>query len=140
MLYLTIFFILSIFFSSTDNEDPIITGCNDVTVTAQPGNTTTRAYWTPPTATDNSGQVTVVGNANPGDEFAVGTTSIGYLATDGSNNQAMCAVNVIVRGKFDVCVFVCCVWDIMWVVDACMLGVFGWIMSHWCIIQKSNVQ
>ncbi|XP_072032242.1 hyalin-like isoform X2 [Amphiura filiformis] len=80
-----------------DSEDPTISGCDDVTVTADPGQTTVRAYWTPPTATDNSGEVTVTGNASPGDEFSIGTTSIGYLAVDGFNNQAMCAVNIIVR-------------------------------------------
>ena len=83
----------------TDDENPIITGCNDVTITVAPGNTTVPAYWNPPTATDNSGDVNVTGSATPGDEFPVGTSSIAYLAVDASNNQATCAVNIIVRGK-----------------------------------------
>ena len=45
------------------------------------------------------GDVNVTGSATPGDEFPVGTSSIAYLAVDASNNQATCAVNIIVRGK-----------------------------------------
>ena len=54
--------------------------------------------WTPPTTTDNYGMVTLTSDYNPGDWFAIGTTTVTYTATDASGNTAMCSFNVTILG------------------------------------------
>ena len=56
--------------------------------------------WTEPTATDDSGFVTVISQTNrPGDVFSAGTTTVRYVFADGSGNQAECVFNVEVTSK-----------------------------------------
>ena len=61
---------------------------------------TVNVTWTPPTATDNSGMVTLTSDNNPGHSFAIGTTQVTYNATDGSGNLATCSFNVTVVGNY----------------------------------------
>ncbi len=59
--------------------------------------TSTTATWTEPTATDNSGVVTLTGRTHaPGSTFNLGVTQVTYTFTDGSGNSATCTFNVIV--------------------------------------------
>ena len=60
---------------------------------------TATVMWTPPSATDNSGAVTLTSSHNPGDAFDIGTTTVTYTATDSSSNEATSAFDVIVAGK-----------------------------------------
>ena len=58
--------------------------------------------WTPPTASDNSGEaVTLTSDYSPGDTFHIGTTTVTYTATDAYGNIATLPFNVVVTGKYD---------------------------------------
>jgi len=48
------------------------------TSTGNPANCAQKVNWTPPTATDNCGQVEVSSNHNPGETFHDGTTLVTY--------------------------------------------------------------
>ena len=65
-----------------------------------PALATAAMLWTPPTATDNSGAVTLTSSHNPGDLFNIGTTTVTYTATDSSSNEVTSSFDVIVAGKF----------------------------------------
>ena len=57
--------------------------------------------WTPPTASDNSGEaVTLTSDYSPGDTFPIGTTTVTYTATDTYGNTATSIIIVIVTGKY----------------------------------------
>ena len=62
----------------------------------------TTVSWTPPTASDNSGEVvTLTSDYSPGDTFPIGTTTVTYTAMDVYGNMATCTFNVVVTGKYD---------------------------------------
>ena len=65
-----------------------------------PASATATVTWTPPTATDNSGAVTLTSSHNPGDSFNIGRTAVTYTATDSSSNVATSSFDVIVAGEF----------------------------------------
>ena len=65
-----------------------------------PDSATAAVMWTPPTATDNSGAVTLISSHHPGDSFNIGTTTVTYTATDSSFNEATSSFDIIVAGKF----------------------------------------
>ena len=54
--------------------------------------------WTPPTASDNSGEVTLTSSRMPGDSFIIGATTVTYTATDPYSNQATSTFTVTVSG------------------------------------------
>ncbi|XP_071490409.1 hyalin-like [Diadema antillarum] len=87
----------------SDVEDPTISSCpNDTVVNTDAGNSTAVVNWTPPTASDNSGSVTLNSTDNPGDSFSIGTTTVTYTATDGSlNSVSTCEFNVTVIDNED---------------------------------------
>ena len=65
---------------------------------------TAAVSWTPPTATDNSGEATSLTSIhNPGDLFKIGTTTVTYTATDPYSNEATASFTVTVTGKFAFC-------------------------------------
>ena len=85
-----------------DSQAPIIPDCPmDITDNSNYG-TTVIITWTPPSATDNSGQVTLTSDYSPGDLFAIGTTRVTYTASDPSRNTATYSFNVTVVGKYKV--------------------------------------
>ena len=88
-------------FLIADTEDPVISGIPRTQNASTTGvnSTTAIVSWTPPTATDNSGSVTLIGSHNPGDSFPIGNTTVTYTATDLSGNQATASFNVTVTGK-----------------------------------------
>ena len=88
--------------SSVDSTPPVVSSLNDVIRQLQPGQTGgTNVIWTEPTATDNSGSVTLTARSHfPGQFFPVGSTTVTYTFSDGSGNIASTSFNVIVQGKF----------------------------------------
>ena len=86
---------------STDNEDPTISGCpSDQTINTDSGNSTGTATWSAPTASDNSGVVTLSPDYNSGDAFSIGNTTVTYTATDSSGNSvSTCTFLITVVGK-----------------------------------------
>ena len=55
--------------------------------------------WIPPTASDNSGSVTLTSNYEPGDTFPIGDTLVRYNATDPHFNEAMTSFTVTITGN-----------------------------------------
>ena len=62
----------------------------------------TTVSWVEPTATDNSGVVSLSSRSRaPGSFFVVGSTDVTYVFVDGSGNTAACTFSVnVVEGKF----------------------------------------
>lgn len=84
----------------TDNEDPVISGTlSDQNVNTDAGAATATVTWTPPTASDNSGTVTLSSTHNSGDMFPVGVTTVSYTAFDPDVNQVTVSFTVTVSGK-----------------------------------------
>ncbi|MDP2039609.1 HYR domain-containing protein, partial [Algoriphagus sp.] len=84
---------------SDDTEDPIFSDCpsEEITVTNDPGVCGAAVTWTEPTATDNSGSVTLISNFEPGSVFPVGITEVVYTATDASGNKSTCSFTIKVN-------------------------------------------
>ena len=85
----------------TDSEDPIVSGTPSTqNVNTDPGSPNGTVSWTPPTASDNSGdEVTLTSDYSPGDAFPIGTTAVTYTAMDAYGNSATSSFNVVVTGK-----------------------------------------
>jgi hypothetical protein len=66
-------------------------------VANEPDNCSAVVIWTAPTATDNSGSVTLTSNFESGSEFPEGTTAVVYTATDAAGNQVTCSFSVTVN-------------------------------------------
>ena len=94
-------YVPSIFvFCSVDTESPIITtNIAIVSVITDPGLTTALAMWAEPTASDNSGVYTMTSSHDSGSSFAIGITTVTYIAVDGAENIATHSFNVSVKGK-----------------------------------------
>ncbi|XP_072024954.1 hyalin-like [Amphiura filiformis] len=72
-----------------DNELPVWNGMpSDVTQNNDLNQPTAVITWTEPTATDNSGVVSLPSDYQSGDRFAIGVTIVTYTAVDGSANEA----------------------------------------------------
>ncbi|MEO1412236.1 MAG: HYR domain-containing protein, partial [Bacteroidota bacterium] len=81
-----------------DNTDPIFTACiSDITIPNDFGLCGTNVTWIPPVATDACDPLLDISSTHdPGDFFLVGTTVVGYTATDDAGNSATCTFNVTV--------------------------------------------
>ncbi|XP_041463929.1 hyalin-like [Lytechinus variegatus] len=92
-------FDVNIICSIPDDINPPDVSCpGDVSKTVELGIPQVPINFTEPSATDMSGNVTLVSrNHNPGDEFPVGSTRVEYVFSDGSGNQASCNFNVVVN-------------------------------------------
>ena len=56
--------------------------------------------WPAPSASDNSGFVTLSSSHDSGTLFSVGTTEVNYTAVDAAGNMAeVCAFNITINGK-----------------------------------------
>ncbi|XP_072175569.1 uncharacterized protein [Diadema setosum] len=80
-----------------DAEPPVITCPDDVVVTVSEGQSSASVSWTEPTASDNSGQVTVTSDISPGD-FPIGQQVVTSTAVDPSGNMATCSFDVTIQG------------------------------------------
>ena len=74
---------------------------DDVSTTIPLNQGGTTVTWIEPTATDNSGTVTISSQSHaPGDFFATGVTSVTYVFVDPSGNGVSCIFSVdVVEGK-----------------------------------------
>ena len=86
-----------LFSISADNVAPVVTCIDDVSSTIGINLGGTVVQWVEPTATDNSGVVSLASQTRvPGSFFPVGQTSVTYRFVDGSGNSATCTFQVIV--------------------------------------------
>lgn len=74
-----------------DGQAPVLTPCPSNIVSCN-----NIASWTPPTATDNCGQVTVTGTHTSGSQFPLGNTTVTYTATDNVGNSSTCSFVITV--------------------------------------------
>ena len=83
---------------NTDHEKPEISCPEDISISNDPGKCGAVVNYTVPTATDNSGKVTVSlkNGPKPGADFPVGTTTVTYTATDAAGNSIDCSFDVTV--------------------------------------------
>ena len=80
---------------------PTITGTPSAITTNTDANSATAAVsWTDPTASDNSGVVTLTSDATSGSNFSIGTSTVTFTATDPSGNQATSNFTITVTGKY----------------------------------------
>ena len=86
----------------TDAEPPVFSN----TPSTQNVNTefhlaTATVWWTPPTISDNSGEaVKLSSNYSPGDNFAIGNTTLTYETVDAYGNTATYSFDIVVTGNF----------------------------------------
>jgi large repetitive protein len=85
-----------------DSVKPVFANCpaNIVLTTMD---TCATAQWVAPTATDNCGTPSVVGNFASGYCFPAGVTTVGYAATDAQGNKAYCSFTVSVTRETNPC-------------------------------------
>ncbi len=81
---------------ATDMEDPVVTCPADIVVSNDPGQCGANVNFSP-SATDNSGSVTVSASPMSGTFFPVGTTQVTVTATDDAGNSVQCMFNVTVN-------------------------------------------
>ena len=70
----------------------------DISVTSTAVECGANATWTPPTVTNSCDGETVIANGshNPGDFFAIGTTTVTYTATSAEGSPLSCSFDVVV--------------------------------------------
>ncbi len=84
-----------------DITDPVISDTpSDINMDTDAGSPTAVVTWTPePTASDDSGTVTLTSSHSSGSAFPIGTTTVTYTATDGNSNTVVTSFDVIISGK-----------------------------------------
>ena len=83
----------------TDSENPTIQNVpSDVTRATDSGLSTALVTWAEPTATDNTGSVTLTSSHSSGSSFAAGTTTVKYTAVDDAGNTAEETFTVTIQG------------------------------------------
>ena len=84
----------------TDDEPPTISACpKSIVGSTANGTTTMNITWSAPSASDNSGFVTLTSSHGSGTLFSVGTTEVNYTAVDAAGNMAeVCAFNITING------------------------------------------
>ena len=88
---------------TVDDVPPVIQNCIDgLSETTPLGSGGRIMTWTSPTATDNSGVVTLASRSHrSGQFFATGTTTVTYRFVDGSGNEAICSFDIsIIEGNY----------------------------------------
>lgn len=83
---------------SVDTENPVVSCIADITRTVPIVSSGTAVFWTEPTATDNSGVVSLQQRSHaPGDFFAPGTTQVTYIFIDPSGLRGNCVFTVTIN-------------------------------------------
>ncbi|XP_781917.4 hyalin [Strongylocentrotus purpuratus] len=79
-----------------DDEDPVIHDCPDLRTgyLHYADQQSVGISWLVPSALDNSGNVSLVGSRQPGDNFDKGRTTVTYTARDPSGNEETCSFRV----------------------------------------------
>ncbi|XP_071841618.1 adhesion G-protein coupled receptor G2-like isoform X2 [Apostichopus japonicus] len=88
-----------------DTEPPVISNCTgDSSRSIAPGTSSTSVFWQPPTATDNSGDVTLTSSHQSGDTFSLGQTTVTYTARDGAGNTEQCqfVITVMIATELEI--------------------------------------
>jgi gliding motility-associated-like protein len=82
-----------------DQNPPVLDCPDNLTVSAPIGVCNSAATWILPTVTDDCtlNTITPTSSFDPGDLFAVGTTTVAYFATDAFNNVGTCLFTVTVE-------------------------------------------
>ncbi|XP_070545133.1 hyalin-like [Ptychodera flava] len=80
-----------------DIENPSIDCPPDFNTIAATGMRSVSVTWSIPSATDNSGNVSVSGSHDPGSDFLIGVTDVSYEAIDPSGNKDSCSFAVRVQ-------------------------------------------
>ncbi|MEM6725050.1 MAG: HYR domain-containing protein, partial [Bacteroidota bacterium] len=83
----------------SDNQAPVVDNCFGGTAFffTDPGQCqATIPIFSPPTATDNCGIVSMTGDLNPGDQLPIGLNPISYSWTDAAGNNSVCTFDVLV--------------------------------------------
>ena len=84
----------------SDDEDPVISSTpSDISQSTDAGVANAVVTWTPPTASDNSGMVTLTSSHNSGDTFPLGATTVTYTAVDRDFNMVTNSFMVTITGK-----------------------------------------
>ncbi len=82
-----------------DNEYPDITGIPaNITQDTDPGLPTAVVNWTEPTASDNSGSVTLTSSHVSGETFPIGVTIVTYTAVDYASNMITESFALLIEG------------------------------------------
>ena len=91
--------------SSVDTTPPVVQFCpTDITQKIETGIPSLPIYWSPPKATDLSGNATLISQTHqPGNEFKAGLYDILYSFADGSGNEAICMFLIIVEEGTTLC-------------------------------------
>ena len=83
----------------SDDENPSISGMpSDIVQSTDAGSSTAAVTWSEPTASDNSGSVTLTSSHSSGSTFAIGNTIVTYTAVDASSNSVNATFTVTVTG------------------------------------------
>ena len=86
----------------TDNESPVISNMPaNISQSNDAGVCAGAVTWPMPSATDNCSVSSFTSTHSPGDQFAVGTTTVTYTAIDGSNNTTTASFNVTITDDED---------------------------------------
>ena len=84
--------------STVDDVAPVVVCVDDITQTTPLGTGGLTVSWAEPTATDNSGSVSLSSRSHaPGSFFNTGSTQVTYVFTDPSGNSAVCTFLVAVN-------------------------------------------
>ncbi|XP_072046099.1 hyalin-like [Amphiura filiformis] len=86
--------------NTVDSAPPNIHDCpSNIIKEIEVGTSSASVFWIPPTATDVSGNATLVSQSHyPGDIFAAtGTSTVVYIFSDGSGNENVCSFNIKFR-------------------------------------------
>ncbi|XP_072046397.1 hyalin-like [Amphiura filiformis] len=88
-----------VFIQEVDTTAPIIKSCPpDIIKDLELGTKNTTVVWSIPSATDISGNVTLVSQSHiPGSSFVPGKTTVTYKFVDGSNNEAFCTFDILIN-------------------------------------------
>jgi gliding motility-associated-like protein len=85
-----------------DTLNPMISGCpTNINQVIDAGNCTAIVTWSAPTAADNCTVDSLVSSHIPGDVFALGTTTVTYIAYDPELNTDTCTFTVTVTDNED---------------------------------------
>ena len=84
----------------TDTEPPVFTSTpGNITANNDPDLPTAVISWVAPTATDNSGVVSLTSNYQPGNRFPIGNTNVTYIAVDNAGNDVVYSFDVTIIGR-----------------------------------------
>ena len=69
-----------------------------ITQNTDVGLSTAEITWSEPTASDNSGSVTLTSSHSPGSNFSIGVTVVTYTAIDDSSNTVNSTFSITIQG------------------------------------------